>query len=367
MKNLRFPNLSLGLARLSFLVQFLAAIVLSVVVANEFGLVLGFIALTAVASIGFAPSVRLGPYDNTVAAELTRAKIMDVVLEAFVAEILPLRAFSMKILPEAQTLNEVGTADVYVPFIPIQTNAVKDFDAAAGDCYEGGTTTTEKRRVTIDKRKYLPWNLTSHQAATTPILMDIDFARIFGRMLAQEVIADILGNFTAANYPNEIPVGTSANFDTDDVFDIRKALNGLKFPKIGRSLILTEDYDTELLKDNKDTNIYGSTDPRWNARIPRIAGMDEYGTAALDDLDDVDAGLVALPQALAVAMAPLEPLPKIREFLSAFEIYTHEESGISLVYKEIADPKCDSLLKLVECTYGDDPLQEEAAVRLVIS
>src|ERR1041385_1716071 len=76
-------------------------------------------------------------YDNTVAAELTRAKIMDVVLEAFVAEILPLRAFSMKILPEAQTLNELGTADVYFPFLPIHTNSVKDFDAAAGDCYEG--------------------------------------------------------------------------------------------------------------------------------------------------------------------------------------------------------------------------------------
>jgi hypothetical protein len=304
-------------------------------------------------------------YDNVVASELTRAKVMDTVVEAFVEEILPIRAFANKILPEAQTLNEVGTADIYVPFIPVQTNAVKDFDAATGDCYETGTTEIQKRRIQIDKRKYLPWGLTSHQAATAPVLMDIDFARIFGRMLAAEVIKDILSIVTAANYPNELGVGASANFDTEDVFDIRKELNALKFPKIGRSLILTEDYDTELLKDNKDTNLYGSTDPRWNARIPRIAGMDEYGTPAFDDLADVDAGIVAMPSAIGVAMAPLEPLPEIREFLSAFEVYTHDESGISLVYKEIADPKCDSLLKLVECTYGKDKIQEEALLRLV--
>ncbi len=304
-------------------------------------------------------------FENTVAAELSLAKIMDVVLTAFVAEILPLRAFSLGINPQAQTLNALRTAKLEVPYIPLQTgNTVKDFDAAAGDCYVRGNTSTLKREVTINKRKYLPWGLTSWQGATTPLLQNAPFAEIFGRQLASTVITDILSVVTAANFANELVVGAAAAFDTNDVFDIRKELNRLKFPAVGRSLILTPDYDTALLKDNKDTNLYGSTDPRWNARIPRLAGMDEYGTTAFDGNTDVDAGIVSFPSAILVAMAPLQPLDSVRAKLIDFQIFTHEESGISLVYKRMADEFCDTELELVECTYGYAVGQEEALLRL---
>lgn len=356
MKNLRFPRLSLGLALVLALSAFAFA-------AGTHGLLIGFVCLLAL--LAPSPSHRLGAFENVIDAELGLAKIMDTVLEAFVGEILPLRAFSLAVNPNAQTLNELKTATLVVPYIPLQTaNTVKDFDAANGDCYDRGGTSIGKREVVINKRKYLPWGLTSWQAATAPVLGQVDFAAIFGRQLAEQVLADILGLVTAANFPNELVVGAAAGFDTNDVFDIRQELNTLRFPKVGRSLILTPDYDTALLKDNKDTNLYGSTDPRWNARIPRIADMEEYGTPAFDDNTDVDAGIVSFPSALLVAMAPLQPLPSVRGKLVEFEIFTHAESGISLTYKKMADEFCDRELELVECTYGAAVGQEEALLRL---
>jgi hypothetical protein len=129
-------------------------------------------------------------------------------------------------------------------------------------------------------------------------------------------------------------------------------------------MILTQDYDTALLKDNKDFNIYGATTPRWEARIPRIAGMDEYGTPAFDGNGDVTAGVVTFPSAILVAMAPLQPLDSVKQKLVDFRIFTHAESGITLVYKRMADPYCDEETELVECTYGYAAGQAEALLRL---
>lgn len=310
------------------------------------------------------PSSRLDLFDNTADAALTVAKVMDTVLTAFVSEILPITGFSTQILPRLQTLNELGTATVYVPFIPIQTNQVRDFDASNGDCYQRGGRQLNKVGVNINRRKYLPWTLTSWQNAVTPSLASVNGRELFGRLLAQAVLGDIMSVITAANYPNSIAVGNAGGFDTNVAFDVRQALTLLKFPKAGRSMILRENYDTALLKDNKDANIYGATTPRWEARIPRIAGMDEMGTTAFDTNADVTAGIVAFPSALLVAMAPLDPLPSVKQKLIDFQIFTHQESGITLVYKKMADEFCDEETELVECTYGFGPGQSEALARL---
>ncbi|CAN5458685.1 hypothetical protein BH20VER3_BH20VER3_00500 [soil metagenome] len=348
---MKFPRLSTALA---LLLALFVAFHISAFAGVGFAL-LAFFALLAP-----VPTYRLGL--NTVDAELSLAKLLDIVLEGFVQTLLPLRAFSLGVTG-GRTLNALGTKDVLVPYVPFSAEAVKDFNAANGDCYEGGDTQTDKRKVTIDRRKYVSFGFNSEELAVTPILNNIDFARIKGQRLAEVVLTDILSIVTAVNFPNAEVVGAASAFDTDDVFDIRSAMNGLKMPKTGRQLILSDDYDTALLKDNKDTNLYGSTDPRWEARIPRIAGMDEYGTEIMPATGNL-VGIANFPSAILVANAPLEPLPQIRQALADFRVITHDETGLSFVYKEIVDPRCDELLKVIECTYGFAKGEEDALLRL---
>lgn len=304
-------------------------------------------------------------FDNTVSADLQLAKILDLVLEAFVSELLPVKAFSLGVT-DGQTLNAVGRKKLEVKYLPVIAAASRDFNASAGDCYETDTTDTQSREININKRKYQSWGITSEQYATEPALQGVDFIKYKGRKLAADVLADILSVVDDTNFPNESVVGAANAFDTDTMFDVREDANTFKMPKLGRSVILDDAYYTNLAKDNKAAQEYGGTDPRWNAQVPRIAGMDVYSTVeGLDGTANVDGGIVAFQSGILVAQAPLEPHPKIRPFLVDYQVVTHAESGLSLVYKAIADPKCDNLLELVECTYGYAPGEAAALMRLV--
>lgn len=306
-------------------------------------------------------------YDNTVDAELNIAMRLDTVLKAFVAQLLPVKAFSMGVT-DGKTLNDLGTDTVLVPYVPANTAASKDFDAAAGDCYEIETSDIQKRKVAIDKRKYKALGRTSQQVATMPVLMQLNDEQLamLGMKLAEDVIADVLSIVDDTNFPNETAVGAASGFDTDLMFDIREDANGFKMPKLGRSVIFNDAYHTALLKDNKDADKYGNSEARWNAQVPRIAGMNVYDTTeGLDGTDDVDAGIVVFPSAILFAQAPLEPTPAIRRQLDDFRIITHEESGLSLVYKYGADWKCDNEAEIIECTYGKEPGESQALLRLV--
>ncbi len=306
-------------------------------------------------------------FDNTVSSELTLAKIMDLVLEEFVSELLPIKAFSLGVTG-GRTLNALGTKTLQVPYISAVSAASKDFDAAAGDCYETDATTTTNREIVVNKRKYQSWGITSEQSAVNPILNSIDFAKQKARKLAADVLADILSVIDDTNFPNETATGAASGYDVDLMIDIREDANGFKMPKMNRSAILKDAPYSALLKDSKDASVQGSTNARWDGSVPRIAGFDVYDTTSgLDGATDIDGGIVVFPSAILVAMAPLEPLAKVRQALADFKVFTHPESGISLVYKAIVDPKCDELIELVECTYGFAKGEEDALIRLVTS
>lgn len=364
---MKYPRLSNFLAALIIIVCAIVAGVRAQEIAPSLpaGLVVLFVVLAMATRNGNLRHARA--YDNTVDTELNIARRLDIVLEAFVSMILPVNAFSMGVT-DGKTLNELGTDTVLVPYIPINTAAAKDFDAKNGDCYELDGSEIEKRKVTIDKRKYKGLTRTSQQAATMPVLLQMNDRQLamLGHSLALTVLADVLSVIDDSNFPNESAVGAANAFDTDVMFDVREDANGFKMPKLGRSAILKDPYETALLKDNKDANTYGNSQPRWDAQLPRIAGMDIYGTTSgLDGADDVDAGIVVFPSGILFAQAPVEPLPSIRRKLDDFRILTHKESGLSLVYKRMADEWCDNEGELFECTYGKEVGEEDAILRLV--
>lgn len=348
--------------RLSRLLALLVIIATAIYAESQYGWLMALFVVVALSAR--QPSYRMGPFLNTVDAELTLAKVLDLVLEEFVLALLPLKAFSLGVT-DGMTLNSIGTKEVKVAYVPAVTAASKDFNAANGDCYEIDPREVTKRTVTINKRKYQSFGISSEQAATVPVLKSINSFKHKARKLAADVIADILSVVTEVNYPNESIVGIASAFDTDVMFDVRQDANDFKIPKIGRSAILKDDYFTNLMKDNKDAQVYGGSQVRWNADLPKIAGMDIYETIeGLDGASDVDAGMVVYPSGILVAQAPLEPTDAIKHKLIDFQVLTHEESGLSLVYKRMADEWCDNEGEIIECTYGFNKGEEAAIMRL---
>lgn len=98
------------------------------------------------------------------------------------------------------------------------------------------------------------------------------------------------------------------------------------------------------------------------------------GGAAVDFTTDISAGTVrwyenitgvaAVPSALLVGFAPVEPEPAVRKMLNDYRIVQDSYSGIVLEYKEIGYADTDEVVQLIECHYGD-ALGETAAMKLL--
>jgi hypothetical protein len=75
-------------------------------------------------------------------------------------------------------------------------------------------------------------------------------------------------------------------------------------------------------------------------------------------------GVAAVPSALLVGFAPVEPEAAVRKMLNDYRIVQDSYSGIVLEYKEIGYPDTDEVVQLIECHYGD-ALGETAAMKLL--
>ena len=301
------------------------------------------------------------PPVNNVPAELNLARILDITLQAFVVALLPLRAVSTVISGEIL----VGTKKVEVPYVPAETAASLDFNAANGDCYDTGTTNRDKKEVSVDRRKYQPWGLTSEDALNNSFLANQNYARQKGQKLAADVLSDILAPLADPTiYTHEKIIGLPAVFDADDALDIREACNGYHMPRSGRSLILEDSYETNLLKYLKPVSVSGDGSALRDALVNRIAGFDEYATEIMPTANNL-VGLALFPSALLVAMRPLEPLPAVKQALTDYQVLTDPETGITLTYREWPDPGCDRVNRIVECNYGRAVGEAAAALRLI--
>jgi hypothetical protein len=179
-----------------------------------------FVAMAAIASPAAILRGQLGAAPDTVdvASELNLSVILDSALETFKRTILPLTVFSTVF----RDIVLQGTDKVEVPYYPLQGIKSKDFNGTY-DFSTGAGLKTDVRELTIDQRKYQPLAMTSSQIARLPQLGAIDVGRLKGEKLAFDVIQDVLGLVTAANFPSVAFTGAASTFDSDDVVDIRTA------------------------------------------------------------------------------------------------------------------------------------------------
>jgi hypothetical protein len=274
-------------------------------------------------------------------------------LEAFVARLAPLGFFSTNFSAEA-----VAKGDkIRVPYIS-GASAAQDFNGT----YTIQGATAEGLDITIDKRKFVSWGLTTEEMSTQPAATLDRFAVQKGNALAKAVLQDIWSTITAANFGNtaysqgsggsKVAV-SAANFDSAEVVALAECADVDDWPEQPRGLVLSPAYYNALLGDADiiGTNGIRSDTPLRDATVREIAGFQTLKSNVIPSNGENLVGFAVNPDAILVAMRTLIPeegvagRPNVRTLTDA-------DSGISIVLREWFDPDTDTVKRVLEAHYG---------------
>jgi hypothetical protein len=298
---------------------------------------------------------------NTIASGLQIDEILDAALRAFMADILPLRAFCTAFY---NTMLK-GTDKVQVPYYPLETAASKDF--AGTYLFEPGD--TQAKEITINKRKYQPMAFTSAEIARQPQLNPEELGRMKGQKLAEDVVADVLSVVTLANFGAAAFTGAGSLFDSDEAANLQGVCDVANWPKVGRSLILSSAFMTALRKDDaiKSSPSQAITDAALKeGACERLNGFDLRPTNLIPANGENLAGLASYMSAILVGFSPIEPAPEIRNQMSDYRSVTDPTSGLTLEYRAWGTPGTDTVYKVIEANYGY-AAGEAAAIKRIVT
>ena len=262
-------------------------------------------------------------------------------LDAFVAKIAPLNAFSRSYSSEA--VNR-GSA-IAVP----RMDAV--VATTFNQSYIGSGGTANTITVNLNQHRISTVDLTDVQRANSG-LNPSQFAKQQGEGLAKIVLQDIWSVITTVNFGAAVLTTAGANYSKTSVRAFRKALAESDVDMDNLSLFLgTAEYDALLSDSNLSQAFqFGGNSVIRDADIARVLGFNVYESNIIP-LNSIS--LIAFachPDAIAVAFRALDEYIPDGEYL-ANDVVTHE-SGISLGYRLVYDKTTGKTHSNFECLFG---------------
>ena len=280
---------------------------------------------------------------NTINANLQNNIIAQSALEQFTSILAPLNAFSTSFNDEAA---EKGKT-ISIPKISNTSSAI-DFAGTYSDM----NTTYGAVQITLDQHMFVSWNITDTESSQSSAVELQRFGYQKGGDLAKAVFQDILAVVTAANYSTSI-LSVAADFDSDEVADLREdGLDQNLYPD-QCALVLTNEYFTSLLKDTDLSHSmnYGSAEVIQGGTVPSLFGIKEIReSTSIPANGEGLRGFYTHPSAMAVAMRYLEPLDS-GSYISANRV-TDEATGMTMGYREFYTTSTGVQTAVLECVYG---------------
>lgn len=285
---------------------------------------------------------------------LTHTVLAQRAMEAFTYALTPLRAFSTDFSAEAAQKGDkvkvlfTSAADAALDWAGSYT--IQDADAEGKD-------------ISIDKRKYVSWGLSTEEIVTQPQLRLDTFAVQKGNALAKAMLQDVWSVLTEANYGNSAITTTAsggdqltvtaANFDLDEVSWLYAACSLGNWPSVPRSLILSVPYYAQLFRESEVVGTDGAKDEMLQqAVIRQLMGFDIYETNAISaTATDNVTGFAAHPDGVLVAGRVLLPEAGIAN-RPTVQVMTEPETGVSIVMREWFDADNDQSKRVLEVAYG---------------
>jgi hypothetical protein len=240
---------------------------------------------------------------------------------------------------------------VKVLFVDADNAAANDWVAATGYTIDGSA--ADGLDISINKRKFVSWGLTTQELANNPQINMERWARQKGFRLAKAVLQDIWSVVTNANYGAAAFTGDSAVFNSDDVSDIETICDEALWPEMERSLVLRPAYHNALTKDSKVAGTVGleQSGVLSASRIAQIHNFDLHKSPFIPDNGENLKGMAVHPDAILVAsrvLVPEDPSKIIRFERLADPMGT----GLTLAFREWTDPNLDQTNRVLEFTYG---------------
>ena len=283
---------------------------------------------------------------NTIPTELKRATLLQESIVDFAARIIPLRAFSSVFNAEL-----IGDDKVRIPFYGAEDQDSVDFNDDEG--YKTGHTSKSFRDIEINKRKYQGLSFSSKELRRQPFLSLVQQMRLKADKLGIDVFKDVLSLITHGNFPTDAAIIAVADFDSDDVAQLKLAAKA--WPEAGRSLFIDSEYDSRLLRDStiKNAMASGSTDALRLGRVGReLFGFGYTESSNIPSNSENLVGWINASDAILFGQSPIGPSDEVRAAMSRYEIIVDPSTGASMEYRAWGDPDMDRGKDIIECNYG---------------
>jgi hypothetical protein len=223
------------------------------------------------------------------------------------------------------------------------------------------------KELEIDKNPYVGFYYTDDQLATLSLLKLDEIGAQYGAALAEAVLADIWSLVKAASFANVIPEAIAADdFDSDDILDIGKQCTTLKWPKMGRNLIINEDYYTALCKDPavKNAAAIGGTEAIRQGKVPALGTFENiFESTLIPDNGEELVGFAVNREAIGIAFRPVKPDTSAAKVMD-YRIFTNE-SGMTIAFKEWYNPSTKKTERVLECNYGKCVGNPDGILRII--
>jgi len=265
--------------------------------------------------------------------------------QAFVKKMTPLSAFSRDFSSDvARPGDRVSIFRETYPDVAAADKTTQA-DYTIQDC------DSDSVEVVLAQPKYVSWALDDTEVANSSAVSMDRYGSGKGNHIATAVVQDILDVVTNANFGAAGFVGAATTFDVDDVFDLKDAMDDDDVPESGRSLVLSNAYATNLLKDNTlQTNQNAGDGALREGSIGRVAGFDVFTSNIIPGNSENLVGFAATSDAIAVAMRYLQP--QEGNTYSRAEPITEQDSGLTLGLRDWYDNDSGTRKRVLECVFG---------------
>lgn len=220
---------------------------------------------------------------NTIDSTLQLTEVLTSAMRALKRKLLPLR----QIATVFSNVQLKGDDTMAIPYYELATTGTSATRAANGSRKAlASSTATGVKTISNFTNKVQAISFTAAERARQPAFNPTMHGTLKGEALAYDVLADIFGNTVrAADFSSTtIDAVTAANFDEDEVADLRKLCSEAFWPETGRSLILNPSYGCNLLKQPQiiDASMRGDGGRTFrDGVIGNVLGFDVVETAGL--------------------------------------------------------------------------------------
>jgi hypothetical protein len=227
--------------------------------------------------------------------------------------------------------------------------------------------TTNAVQVTLDPHPVTGFAFTDAEAQNIAAGVWSDTSRRMVRShirgIAEDILDSVFALVTNANYGAAGAVVTAANFDSDDVADLRNAAITAGLDPEDMVMVLNPDYYAALLKDNAIADYSASqSDALRSGQLPRLSGFRVIEAPTLPSNSENLTGFVASSDAIAIAMRGVDTQDR-SQFLS-YQILQDDSVGSVLTYSALWTPTYRRVEHVFEALYGVKKANGSALLRI---